>query len=122
MCYMHIHTYNQARIFSHDTIPYMCRLEEQRRKIEHLQRENRALKDARRRKDEAFARLLEDLNAAQVARGAVRALMYVCIHVCVRVCVCVCMCVYVCAHVHVYSLWTLWVYDVCCLQLCMQCV
>jgi hypothetical protein len=74
---------------------YIHRLEEQKRKIDHLQRENHTLKEARKRKDEAFASLLEELNAANMARGEVR----VCVRVFVCVCVCVFVCVCVCLHV-----------------------
>uniref|UniRef100_A0A7S4M161 PH domain-containing protein n=1 Tax=Guillardia theta TaxID=55529 RepID=A0A7S4M161_GUITH len=43
----------------------MTKMEEQRRLIEQLQRENQALKEVRRNKDEAISRLLKDLQAAE---------------------------------------------------------
>jgi len=46
-------------------------MEEQRQIIQHLQKENAALRESRRSKDEAISRLLRDLKAAEEARGEV---------------------------------------------------
>lgn len=47
-------------------------MEEQRRVIEKLQRDNEALQEIRRSKDEAISRLLRDLKASEEARGQVQ--------------------------------------------------